>query len=337
MVCTFDSTGTNVFEYYHSDHLRSTSVLTDKNGNRIQHHEYSAFGRDRFTESATAFSLSRRYTSQVLDEDTGLYFYGARYYDPELARFIQADDIISDLDNPQTYNRYSYALNNPLRYIDPTGHEAEEDDDVPLTPGGQRAALAREDSNAAALQRSSRQALKTTAAIARTAVELNPVVGAFNSGYGAVQGQDAISGEKLSTSQRVLSGVSAAASGEPVVLKAGQVVKGAATVAKEGLVAAKTTPKLLNPGINVTEQGMQHVLERHIVNGIPEFAGKSKFTTGVNLQELIQQGTQMPMVRQANGNFARTFDAGRAIGVNRATGQASSTVTIITGSNAARF
>jgi hypothetical protein len=97
--------------------------------------------------------------------------------------------------------------------------------------------------------------------------------------------------------------------------------------------AAKGAPKLLNPGINVTEKGMQHVLERHIVNGIPEFAGKSKFTTGVNLQELIQQGTQMPMVRQANGNFARTFDAGRAIGIDRATGQASSTVTIITGPN----
>jgi len=123
MVCTFDSTGTNVFEYYHSDHLRSTSVLTDKNGNRIQHHEYSAFGRDRFTESATAFSLSRRYTSQVLDEDTGLYFYNARYYDPELARFIQADSIIPSLSNPQHLNRYSYTLNNPLKHTDPDGHE----------------------------------------------------------------------------------------------------------------------------------------------------------------------------------------------------------------------
>ena len=61
----------------------------------------------------------------------------------------------------------------------------------------------------------------------------------------------------------------------------------------------KTTPKLLNPGINVTEQGMQHVLARHIVNGTPEFAGKNKFTTGVNLHELTQQGTQMPMVRQS--------------------------------------
>ncbi len=123
-VCTFDSTGTNVFEYYHSDHLRSTSVLTDKNGSRVQHHEYSAFGRDRFTESTTAFSLSRRYTSQVLDEDTGLYFYGARYYDPELARFIQPDSMIPDLGNPQSYNRYSYTLNNPLKYTDPTGHES---------------------------------------------------------------------------------------------------------------------------------------------------------------------------------------------------------------------
>jgi RHS repeat-associated protein len=121
-VCTFDSTGTNVFEYYHSDHLRSTSVLTDRSGNRVQHHEYSAFGRDRFTESSTAFSLSRRYTSQILDEETGLYFYGARYYDPELARFIQPDTMIPDFGNPQSFNRYSYTLNNPLKFIDPEGH-----------------------------------------------------------------------------------------------------------------------------------------------------------------------------------------------------------------------
>ncbi len=78
---------------------------------------------------------------------------------------------------------------------------------------------------------------------------------------------------------------------------------------------------------------MQHVLERHTVNGIPKFASKSKFTPDVNLQELIQQGTQMPMVRQTNGNFVRTFDVGRTIGVDRVTGQASSTVTIITAPN----
>ena len=47
----------------------------------------------------------------------------ARYYDPVLARFIQPDDIIPVLFNPQSYNRYSYVLNNPLRYTDPSGHE----------------------------------------------------------------------------------------------------------------------------------------------------------------------------------------------------------------------
>jgi RHS repeat-associated protein len=122
-VCTFDPTGTNVFTYYHPDHLHSTAIETDQSGNRIQHYEYMVFGQDRFTESSTAFSLSRRFTGQILDEDTGLYFYGGRYYDPVLGRFIQPDSTIPDLFDPQAYNRYSYVFNNPLKYFDPTGHE----------------------------------------------------------------------------------------------------------------------------------------------------------------------------------------------------------------------
>jgi len=66
--------------------------------------------------------VSRRFTGQILDAETGLYYYNARYYDPELGRFIQPDDRIPDLSNPQSYNRYSYCLNNPLRYTDPDGH-----------------------------------------------------------------------------------------------------------------------------------------------------------------------------------------------------------------------
>ena len=121
-VCTFDSTGTNVFEYYHPDHLHSTAIQTDTNGNRIQHYEYSIYGQSRFTESANAFPVSRRYTAQVLDDETGLYFYGARYYDPQLGRFVQPDSIIPDDFNPQSYDRYAYSLNNPLKYVDPDGH-----------------------------------------------------------------------------------------------------------------------------------------------------------------------------------------------------------------------
>ena len=53
---------------------------------------------------------------------SGLYYYGARYYDPLIGRFISADTLVQSPANPQTLNRYSYVLNNPLRYTDPTGH-----------------------------------------------------------------------------------------------------------------------------------------------------------------------------------------------------------------------
>lgn len=66
------------------------------------------------------------FTGQKLDESTGLMYYGARYYDPALGRFISADPIVPNPANPQALNRYSYVLNNPLRYIDPTGYLTEE-------------------------------------------------------------------------------------------------------------------------------------------------------------------------------------------------------------------
>jgi len=125
-IATFDKTGTNVFQYYHSDNLTSTSIQTDQNGNEIQNYGYSAFGQSRYTQSSTVFKVSRRYTGQVLDDATGLYYYNARYYDPVLARFTQPDDRIPNLFDPQSYNRYSYCVNNPLRYTDPSGHAGAE-------------------------------------------------------------------------------------------------------------------------------------------------------------------------------------------------------------------
>ncbi len=49
-------------------------------------------------------------------------YYGARYYDAGLGRFISADTIVPSAGNPQSLNRYAYVLNNPLKYTDPTGH-----------------------------------------------------------------------------------------------------------------------------------------------------------------------------------------------------------------------
>ena len=69
-----------------------------------------------------ATNVPYRYTGKEQDDSTGLYFYEARYYDPVLGRFISADTIVPNPSDPQSMNRYAYALNNPILYNDPSGH-----------------------------------------------------------------------------------------------------------------------------------------------------------------------------------------------------------------------
>ena len=66
-------------------------------------------------------NTTKEFTGQRLDA-TGLYYYNARYYDPQIGRFISADTASPDLMNPQTFNKYSYCFNNPLNRNDPTGN-----------------------------------------------------------------------------------------------------------------------------------------------------------------------------------------------------------------------
>ncbi len=69
------------------------------------------------------FALDRKFTGQCSEEASlgSLYDYGARFYSPALGRFIQADGLVPEPVDPQSLNRYAYALNNPLRYTDPSG------------------------------------------------------------------------------------------------------------------------------------------------------------------------------------------------------------------------
>lgn len=105
--------------YYHGDHLGSTSVVSDENGALSEKVSYYPYGslKERVGEGSTYL-----FTDQEFDDESGLYYYGARYYNPELTRFTQPDTITQDVYNPQNLNRYSYVLNNPLKYTDPTGH-----------------------------------------------------------------------------------------------------------------------------------------------------------------------------------------------------------------------
>jgi RHS repeat-associated protein len=93
--------------------------MTDASGNQIGNTvKYLPFGEARANITVPTEKL---FTGQRLDA-TGLYYYNARYYDATFGRFISADTIVQSIFNPQCFNRYTYSMNNPLKYTDPSGH-----------------------------------------------------------------------------------------------------------------------------------------------------------------------------------------------------------------------
>jgi RHS repeat-associated protein len=98
--------------------------MTNASGAELESTEYLPFGSQR-SHSGTNTS-DYRYTDQEFDSENGLYNYNARLYDPFIGRFITPDTIVPEPYNPQSLNRYSYCLNNPLIYTDPSGHEETE-------------------------------------------------------------------------------------------------------------------------------------------------------------------------------------------------------------------
>ncbi|MBC2734071.1 MAG: hypothetical protein HF981_06910 [Desulfobacteraceae bacterium] len=106
--------------YFHKDHLGSSTVMTGDTGAAVETSEYRPYGAFR-SQTGTAVS-DYKFTDQEWDAEAGLYNYDARLYDPVIGRFISADSIVPDPINPQSLNRYTYVHNNPLIYVDPTGH-----------------------------------------------------------------------------------------------------------------------------------------------------------------------------------------------------------------------
>ena len=106
--------------FYHSDHLGSTSYVTDANGEVFQHVEYVPFGEVFIEELSSSAKLNTPYlfNGKELDEETGLYYYGARYYDPRTSLWLSTDPLELKYPNISTY---AYCANNPINAIDPNG------------------------------------------------------------------------------------------------------------------------------------------------------------------------------------------------------------------------
>lgn len=111
--------------YYHQDHLGSTNVTTDAVGNPLQEIAYYPYGQMREIDGRThAESEPYKFSQKETDKETGLQYFEARYFDGAMARFLSVDPALRQLspfEEPQRLNAYSYSLNRPLVYQDPTG------------------------------------------------------------------------------------------------------------------------------------------------------------------------------------------------------------------------
>ena len=132
--------------FYHSDHLGSASLISDYKGDEYQRIEYTPYGEtwvEKTGNTGLEF-LPYKFTAKELDEETGLYYYGARYLDPKYSRWLSTDPALKDYiplapinDEAKKHNQnlpgmggvfntvnlslYNYASNNPIKYNDPDG------------------------------------------------------------------------------------------------------------------------------------------------------------------------------------------------------------------------
>jgi RHS repeat-associated protein len=106
--------------FYHSDHLGSTSYITDADANPTQFVCYMPFGQAFVDEHTTRPEMPYKFNGKEQDAETGLYYYGARYYDAMIAVWYGVDPMTEKYPN---FSPFSYTFNNPVRFVDPTGME----------------------------------------------------------------------------------------------------------------------------------------------------------------------------------------------------------------------
>jgi len=110
-------------QYYYANHIGSIALVTDGSGNPIARLRYEPYGSIA-APSRGYRTTDHTFTGRTLDESTGLLDYGARMYTPEFGRFLSPDDRLSGgAYDPRAFNRYAYAADNPVKYVDPTGHD----------------------------------------------------------------------------------------------------------------------------------------------------------------------------------------------------------------------
>jgi RHS repeat-associated protein len=333
-----NSGGNYTYEYTLTDHLGNNRVTFDRTNGKVGEEDYYPFGLNMHVQiNGTNKYL---YNKKELQDELGQYDYGARFYDPVIARWNTVDPLAESYED---WSPFNYVQNNPIRMIDPDGMGhfdtngnwvSDPSDNVTydylsqVTQRGQTFTWMGSDAGWIAEQQLSPDQLETMY-WNYTDSGQNPFQGAygnqirswssssagFQSGYRRNAKQLTFAKYTLFGTSLIL-GPSAAASTTSVIAR----------------VAEDATPIELNGGIKITSKGLLHVMQRHTINIIAKFASKSKFNTtdAEEIENLIMQATQHPVTQQSGGNLERIVDAGRIVGVDRATGLPTSTYTVIT-------
>jgi len=119
--------------YFHADHLGSSNYVTDDEGELAAHQEFFASGETWVDEShGKTAPIPYQYNGKEFDQETGLYYYGARYYNPRTDLWQNPDPALGSyldggaVNQPANLAAYTYTYNNPVRLIDPDGREPQE-------------------------------------------------------------------------------------------------------------------------------------------------------------------------------------------------------------------
>lgn len=107
------------YYYLYNGHGDVVQII-DRDGRIVNTYLYDEWGN--IVNQKQKIKNPFKYAGEEYDEETGLYYLKSRYYDPTMGRFISKDTFEGTLTNPMTLNGYTYAYNNPIKYIDPTGH-----------------------------------------------------------------------------------------------------------------------------------------------------------------------------------------------------------------------
>ena len=305
--------------YQMGDHLGSLRMQTDSNGDQRALWDYAPFGEEltgadgrdaRWGGPGTGFHFTGK--EQEGAEGDYMHYFGARYYSGGQGRFTSPDEPLVDQweENPQSWNLYNYSRNNPLRFVDPTGRCSEAaggytDAGEGLFPGpcaaGQIGGTSPQQVN-----------VNAQGGNAIVAFGLNAFFALSNTAndYFAWMFQQRPDVLQNTPTNRQFTGQAAA------------LTVGVATAFIGPGAEAAQAPR----EIKVTWKGLLHVLGRHSGGA----AGKSFFGDSAAITGLVKAAESTTAVPSIGGKFVRTVDAGRVIGTDVTTGQATSVYTVVT-------